>query len=53
MQSQNDVLDIKCLHIVLAMESARELFAAILKFKPDAVRFKTLLGDIKEPSHVK
>lgn len=35
------------------MESARVLFTAILKFKPDAVRFKVLLGDRQEPSYVK
>lgn len=35
------------------MENTRELFTAILKFKPDAVRFKVLLGDRKEPSRVK
>lgn len=35
------------------MESARELFIGISKFKPDAVRFKVLLGDRKEPSYVK
>lgn len=35
------------------MESGRELLIAILNFKPDAVRFKVLLDDIKEPSQVK
>lgn len=50
MQSLNDALNIKCLHTVLAMKSARVLFTAILKFKPDAVRSKVFLGDRKAPS---
>lgn len=35
------------------MKSARVLFTAILKFKPNAVRVKVVLGDKKKPSYVR